>query len=187
MRCTPSFYLIMKNYQTERLEYTKKVVLLLFFITRPYIYRMNQNVALCAAVIATATAIVSTLDGHDYRCPVSETFTVKSDLWKNVRDDPSTNGWFQKHLRCGRYVYLQIVAKVQDAWEDVYPALYHNTLFGIPDRVACCLHYLTHADGYDSTALVFGISKTQARNYCRQVDFVAIIIMNMIHIIYYTR
>ncbi|OQR96198.1 hypothetical protein THRCLA_22017 [Thraustotheca clavata] len=37
------------------------------------------------------------------------------------------------------------------------------------ERVACTLHYSTHSDGYESTALLFAISKARARAYCQEV------------------
>ena len=63
----------------------------------------------------------------------------------------------------------KIVAKIEASWCKVHQPLHHNTVFGIPDRVACCLHYLTHSDGYKSTGALLGISTTRVRVYCRQV------------------
>ncbi len=86
-----------------------------------------------------------------------------------MRNDPNSNGWFRRHLRCDRVVFAVIARRIEDAWTRIHPAPYHNTVFCIADRVACYLHYLTHADGYETTGVVFGVSKTQARLYCRQV------------------
>ena len=67
-----------------------------------------------------------------------------------------------------RFSPVSMVAKIEASWCKVHQPLHHNTLFGIPDRVACCLHYLTHSDGYKSTDTLLGISTTRVRVYCRQ-------------------
>ena len=131
---------------------------------------MDKNsIVVCAAVIAAAAAVAATVDGHVDRASPTETYTVRDAKWPKIRDDTGMDGWFRRKLRCSRYVYLRIVAKVEDAWASVHKPLHHNTVFGIEDRVACCLHYVTHSDGYDETGTVFGISKTQTRKYVREV------------------
>ena len=130
---------------------------------------MNTNVAVCAAVIAAAAAVVASLNGHENRESPSEEISVRSDKWPKIRDDPRRDGWYRQNLRCGRYVFLQIVENVQVSWTKVHPALHHNTVFGIADRVACCIHYLTHNTGYETIGEIFGISKTRCYNYCLQV------------------
>ena len=129
----------------------------------------TSNVVVCAAVIAAASAIAATLSGHINRAPPTEVYTIRSDKWTNIRNNPALRGWFRVNLRCTREAFFRIVSNVENEWVSIHPKLHHNTVFDLTDRVACCLHYVTHADGYSTTGEIFGISKTQTRNYCRQV------------------
>ncbi|KAF0714906.1 hypothetical protein AaE_011466 [Aphanomyces astaci] len=96
-------------------------------------------------------------------------FTVKPSAWNTVKTDHTYAGWYKTHLRCGPSVFFIIAQKVEDKWDDVHSPLHHHTTFCVVDRVAVALHYLSHSDGYSTTAALFGISLTCARQYCVQV------------------
>jgi hypothetical protein len=49
------------------------------------------------------------------------------------------------------------VSQIENTWTRVHSWPHHNTKFWIRDRVACCLHFLRHVDGYDCAGLPFGI------------------------------
>ncbi|KAH9108300.1 hypothetical protein AeMF1_016514 [Aphanomyces euteiches] len=121
-----------------------------FCISSPRSNTNTTNLSLCIAVAAAAGAVVSTMDGRMEPAAKNEIYTVRN-------------------LRCSRSVYLEIVQRVESRWDYVHAPLFHNVVFHIPDRVACALHYLTHADGYESTAALFGISLGSARVYTIQI------------------
>ncbi|OQR84349.1 hypothetical protein ACHHYP_13503 [Achlya hypogyna] len=58
---------------------------------------------------------------------------------------------------------------VQQLWTSKHDPIHHNARFSIVERVACAIHYATHADGYEATGLVFGMSKSRARVCAREV------------------
>ncbi|ETV64339.1 hypothetical protein H257_18758 [Aphanomyces astaci] len=130
---------------------------------------MDEVTAVCAAVLAAVTAALTPFDGRSNRGPIENNFVVPNNTWLLVKSTTSLNAWFTRHLRCPRPTFNRIVDSIGTAWPTVHPALHHLNRFGIDDRVACTLHYLTHSDGYESTAALFGISKTRAYEYCNQV------------------
>jgi len=133
---------------------------------------MDEEVAIGAAVLAAVAAVLAAIDGRSFRRPVENHFVVPSNTWPTVKTTPRLGAWFVRHLRCTRATFDHVVANVETAWTRAHPPRHHNNTFGIDDRVACALHYLTHADGYESTAALFGISKTRAYEYCNQVFLV---------------
>ncbi|ETV73918.1 hypothetical protein H257_11243 [Aphanomyces astaci] len=106
---------------------------------------MDEETAVCAAVLAAVTAALTPFDGRSNRGPIENNFVVPNNTWLLVKSTTSLNAWFTRHLRCPRPTFNRI---------------------GIDDRVACTLNYLPHSDGYESTAAFFGISKTRAYEYC---------------------
>ncbi|KAF0702872.1 hypothetical protein AaE_015662 [Aphanomyces astaci] len=130
---------------------------------------MEEETAECAAVLAAVTAALTPFDGRSNRGPIENNFVVPNNTWLLVKSTTSLNAWFTRHLRCPRPTFNRIVDSIGTAWPTVHPALHDLNHFGIDDRVACTLHYLTHSDGYESTAALFGISKTRAYEYCNQV------------------
>jgi len=130
---------------------------------------MDTNAVVCTAVVAAVLAVVATLDGRSNRAPRQNTYTVPSITWQTVQNKPRMDAWFTRYLRCTKATFLRIALRVEDHWEEIHKPLHHNTNFLVQDRVAVTLHYLTHSDGYDSTAALFGISKTRTFEYCRQV------------------
>ncbi|KAH9067311.1 hypothetical protein Ae201684P_021471 [Aphanomyces euteiches] len=149
---------------------------------------MEQASVLCAAVIVAASVVVS--DGRCLTKSRQNVYAFQNDKWGQVKENAQSEGWFRRNLRCSRSTYETIVQRVADKWCYVHERLHHNTVFGIDDRVAMALlhhntvfgiddrvamalQYLTHADGYDPTAEIFGISKTRAYMYvCQVVLFV---------------
>ena len=129
---------------------------------------MNTNVIITAVTLAVAVA-AATLDGRSNRCINEEIRTISSNIWPQVKHNPMMSWWYQTHLRCSRYVFLRIVERIDSAWRSVHGPLHHNVTFDVMDRVAPTIHYLTHSDGYDTSALVFGISKTRAHVYTKEV------------------
>ncbi|ETV66984.1 hypothetical protein H257_16674 [Aphanomyces astaci] len=129
---------------------------------------MDSNAAICAAVVAAVQAVVSH-DGRNNPGPKVHKIVVPNSSWETVKTNPGYDQWFRRYLRCRRSVFTTIARKVDAKWTQVHGRLYHNTAILVDDRVACAMHYLTHADGYDATALVFRISKTMVRTYTLQV------------------
>ncbi|CAK4746168.1 hypothetical protein LEN26_009695 [Aphanomyces euteiches] len=131
---------------------------------------MEQASVLCAAVIVAASVVVS--DGRCMAKSRQNVYAFRNNKWGQVKENAQSEGWFRRNLRCSRSTYETIVQRVADKWCYVHERLHHNTVFGIDDRVAMALHYLTHADGYDQTAEIFGTSKTRAYMYVCQVVLV---------------
>ncbi|KAH9123941.1 hypothetical protein AeMF1_005222 [Aphanomyces euteiches] len=130
---------------------------------------MSSSIAVTAAAIAAAVACVATLDGRSFRSGSVQTYSFRTDTWTTIKNNESASGWFKRNLRCTKRVFEIIVGLVEEKWNDIHESIHHNALFGISDRVAITIHYLTHTDGYDQTALVFGTSKTRAYVYVNQV------------------
>ncbi|KAF0703994.1 hypothetical protein AaE_015158 [Aphanomyces astaci] len=133
---------------------------------------MDDAISVCVAVAVAFDAVFSTLDGRSFRAPITNHFVIPSNTWTIVQNSPIHDAWFIRHLRCTRGTYQRICQNVEVAWQRVHPPLHHHNTMSVNDRVACTLHYLTHSGGYESTAALFGISKTRAYEYCNQVALV---------------
>ncbi|ETV69526.1 hypothetical protein H257_14762 [Aphanomyces astaci] len=112
------------------------------------------------------------MDARSFRAPITNHFVIPSNTGTIVQNSPIHDAWFIRHLRCTRGTYQRICQNVEVAWQRVHPPLHHHNTMSVNDGVACTLHYLAHSDGYESTAALFGISKTRAYEYCNQVTLV---------------
>ncbi|KAF0739178.1 hypothetical protein Ae201684P_012872 [Aphanomyces euteiches] len=128
---------------------------------------MKTSVILTAAAFAAAS--IALLDGRANRAPRSNIYSARSDTWQRVKHSKASTGWFKRHLRCSRNVFDKIVSLIETKWSHVNGPVHYKSSFDVCDRVAVALHYLTHADGFDQTAALFGTSKTRAHCYTQEV------------------
>ena len=75
-----------------------------------------SNAVVCAAVIAAVTAIATNLSGHFNREPPTQVYTIRSDNWAKVRENPALSAWFHLNLRCSRETFFRIVSNVESEW-----------------------------------------------------------------------
>jgi hypothetical protein len=121
-------------------------------------------------------------DGRSFRRPISRRFSNRITTWREVDSDETYNdGWFQRQFRCSKSAFNKIVERVEARWHMVNTVPHWNAVFSIRDRVAATMHYLTHSDGCDQSALVFGtacfsiylfvkgMGKSSVHRYVRQV------------------
>ncbi|KAF0706268.1 hypothetical protein AaE_014197 [Aphanomyces astaci] len=133
---------------------------------------MDSTTAVCVAVVAAVGATLMSCDGRSNRAPAIISIVVPSTTWQQVKSDGTYDGWFTRHLRCTHHTFLRIADNIILAWDLVHPPLRHNSRFRIDDHVASTIYYLTHSDGFDTTTVVFGISKTRAYEYYKEVILV---------------
>jgi hypothetical protein len=111
-----------------------------------------------AIVLAAAYYHWSTNPTSKERASRQRIYSIRSSSWTMIQANPlCDHGWFKRFLRCEKIVYETIVSRVENAWTRVHPWPHWNTIFHIRDRVACCLHFIGHIDGYDCSGVPFGI------------------------------
>jgi hypothetical protein len=108
------------------------------------------------AAVAAALVAVTTVDGRSIRAPSSRRFAIRTDTWARVQEDPLFEGWFKINLRCNKCSFETVVARIEDKWCQFNNPPHWNATFSIRDRVAICLHYLSHPSGYAQSSQVFG-------------------------------
>jgi hypothetical protein len=126
--------------------------------------------AICGVIHGTVSAVITTLDGRSNRQPIQRLFTIRTDTWALVNQNPLyDSGWFQENFRCTKAVFDAIATRIEDRWHEVNEELHHNTVFRIRDRVAVTMHYLTYEGSLRASGQVFGLSKSSAWRYVQEV------------------
>ncbi|OQR84084.1 hypothetical protein ACHHYP_13921 [Achlya hypogyna] len=130
---------------------------------------MNEVIVVCTVVVVIAAIVCS--DGRAAPSPKSQEFVPEqsSSIWFEVKNNPAMHAWFSRYLRCSRSAFFAIAKRLLTTWPLMHPPIHHLSIFAIEDRLAVALYYLTHCDGYDCTGLIFGIGKTKAYMFTKEV------------------
>lgn len=121
-----------------------------------------------SAVLQAVAAVVA--DRRSYRRPPSQRLSMKLSLFAAADGNAAfDHGWFKNQFRCIKTSFDSVVQMIGSHWDRVHGPIGHNAEFFVRDRVAVTLFYLTHSGGLFETAQVFGMSKTSAIRYIKQV------------------
>nr|AIG56313.1 secreted protein [Achlya hypogyna] len=127
-------------------------------------------VCVVVCVVVFLATQLATLDGRLAPSPPVQRFVVPGrSVWRKVKASQCMDSWFVCFLRCSRHVFNEIVARIEAHWVDAHGVLHHHAQHDVADRVAVCLFYFTHVDGYDCAVQVFGICRTLAKTFTSQV------------------
>ncbi|KAG9411333.1 putative nuclease harbi1 [Aphanomyces cochlioides] len=132
-----------------------------------------EHVVIVAATLAAVQVVLAVRSISRQ----STRFVLRTETWKTVQSSNEFGGLYKRNLRCSKTTFKAIVSRVQDRWLRVNERNHHNTVFGIRDRVAVTLFYLTHSTGFAEAGQVFGISATRTHHYVRQVTNVVLTYM----------
>lgn len=106
-------------------------------------YQMSVLAAVINQNQAAAIIILEDIDGRSVRGANVNKVTFPNPIWNQVKGNEDSGEWFRKTLRMSMESFLRIVGYVENEWEYVLPLPSHNAKFGIIDRVAVTIHYLT--------------------------------------------
>jgi hypothetical protein len=145
-----------------------------------------MDVEAVSATIAASVAALSTLfaayvvavvaseyekDGRSWKGPKSRRFACRTSQFSEADSNPIfDDGWFPETLRCTKASFNVIVEMIEKEWAIVHrrvPA--HNSNFSIRERVAVCIHYLTHSGSLADSAKIFGMGRSSVWRYIEEV------------------
>lgn len=127
--------------------------------------------SVCAVMASTAVVVALALyDGRSYRNSPCKKYSTRVCPWQTVLSDPVLyDSWFRVNFRCGHESFFQIVRIIEASWHHVESIPGPNAVFGIRDRVAVTLHYLSHPGAFNQSNQLFGMGKASAVRYVWQV------------------
>ena len=130
---------------------------------------MDLVVPVVCSVVAIATSIVL-LDGRTQPDERVNDFVGEGlSVWPGIKASGGQNGWFVRYLRCTRDTFFEIAKRIDTSWTLLHPPLHPSSFFDVIDRTALAMYYLTHCDGLDCAALIFGIGKTKAYEHVMEI------------------
>jgi hypothetical protein len=109
-------------------------------------------------------------DGRSYRQTPSRRYSMRNSLFA-VADlnEMYDDGWFRIAFRCNKRSFNSIYEMVSRRWREIHEDVAHNAVFGVRDRIAVTLYYLTHSGSFSETAQVFGMSKSTAVRFFKEI------------------
>ena len=132
--------------------------------------------AAIGAVLATFGAVVVIIedelnrDLRSYRCPRSRRFSKRQSLFSTADlNSAFDNGWFRVTFRCNKTSFDIINEMVEEKCLSAHHEIAHNAVFSIRDRVSVTIFYLTHPGSLKNAVQVFGMSKTSAIQFIREI------------------
>jgi hypothetical protein len=126
--------------------------------------------ALAAGVIVKWSSEQPKRDGRSWRRPAERRYSIRRKEFAVAdRNSILYDGWFHDTFRCSWQSFNRIVSLVENEWDSVYVPIHNNARFYIRERIAVCLHYLTHIGAIVDSAKVFGMGKPSAFCYIEEV------------------
>ena len=130
-----------------------------------------QGAAIAVSVAAVAACSASNAnDGRSNRQAATRRFSIRQSQFAAADADVRFHdGWFRDQFRCNKASFDRICLLIEEHWLTVNDPIGHNASFFVRDRVAVTLFYLMHAGSVVEGAKSFGMSKSSAVRYIRQV------------------